>query len=188
MRTDLFLLEVLGGIWTNSLALLSDAVHVLMDVASFALTYWAILLAEKLGVRDKLYLPGIRPDVEKFLAALDIFTLPSLSEGMSNVVLEAMAAGCPVVCPDISGHRPLIDPRHDEGILLDPYNEQTLAETLLALSADPERRRTLSEQGRAKIERQFTLEQMVRRHVELYHEVAAGHIVWGSDAKSRGSK
>jgi sugar transferase (PEP-CTERM/EpsH1 system associated) len=128
-------------------------------------------LAAKLGVCGRLYLPGKRPDVEHFLGALDVFTLPSLCEGMSNVVLEAMAAGVPVVCPDIPAHHALIDPANGEGILLDPCTEHTLAANLLDVLASPERRKSLAERSRAKTERHFTLDEMARRHAELYREV-----------------
>ena len=63
--------------------------------------------------------PGRRRDVERCLPALDVFVLPSISEGMSNVVLEAMSAGLPVVCPSLPAHREIIDSGSD-GILLDP--------------------------------------------------------------------
>jgi len=66
------------------------------------------MLADTLGVRDRVFWLGRRPDPQNFLPALDIFVLPSKSEGMSNVVLEAMASGLPVIVTDTCGAAELV--------------------------------------------------------------------------------
>jgi glycosyltransferase involved in cell wall biosynthesis len=130
-------------------------------------------LARSLGISDRVHFVGTRPDVENFLHAIDAFTLPSPSEGMSNVVLEAMAAGLPIVCPAIPAHQLLIDPSEREGILLSPYTEETLAREIAGLRVDSGRRKMLGENAQAKIRRQFTIDLMVERHATLYREAAA---------------
>ena len=80
-------------------------------------------LASKLGVLDRVRFLGFREDIPEILAATDIFVFPSLREGLPLALMEAMAAGLPVVCSNIRGNRDLIE--HGKGgYLAEPNVEQ----------------------------------------------------------------
>jgi glycosyltransferase involved in cell wall biosynthesis len=123
--------------------------------------------AKALGVYDRIYWLGRRSNPEDFLAALDIFVLPSRSEGMSNVVLEAMASGVPVLCADLPAHREVFEP-DVEGVAVSPCNSETVARAIGGLIRDENRRLTLAAAARKKILARFTIERMVSDHQELY--------------------
>jgi sugar transferase (PEP-CTERM/EpsH1 system associated) len=127
--------------------------------------------AEELGIRDRVYLLGHRPNPEEFLSALDVFALPSKSEGMSNVVLEAMAAGLPLVCADLPSHHEIFDPGQ-EGETVGPCTPDTLAEVLASLYRQPERRQALGCAARAKALARFDITRMVAAYQQLYAEHA----------------
>ena len=128
--------------------------------------------AEELGVADRVFLLGRRSDPENFLAALDIFVLPSKTEGMSNVVLEAMASGLAVVCADLPSHREVLE-EGKEGLLVLPCTAENLAAALTRLVAEPAQRRPIAEAAREKIVREFSLERMVTNYEKLYAEFLA---------------
>jgi glycosyltransferase involved in cell wall biosynthesis len=110
---------------------------------------------------------GRRPDPENFLAALDIFVLPSKTEGMSNVVLEAMAAGLPVVCADLPCHHEVFEADR-EGLVVSPCTADTLAVCLAALRHDAPRRDSLGSAARNKILARFNVTRMVSEYERLY--------------------
>lgn len=124
----------------------------------------------ELGIADRVHLLGWRFESPRFLQALDVFVLPSVSEGMSNAVLEALASGLPVICPSLPSHREVITPGVD-GILMDSFTKDSLAEMLLKLLGDDEERRRLSQQARRTACDKFALERMIERHESLYREV-----------------
>ena len=123
-----------------------------------------------LSLEGRVHFAGLRRDVHQLLPAFDLFILPSFSEGMSNVVVEAMASGVPPICADLASHREIVTPGHDS-VLLHPCDETTLAEAIRGLYCDPERRTSLGANARATIVERFTLERMVRTYEEAYLEV-----------------
>lgn len=128
-------------------------------------------LATTLGVEDRVFWPGRRPDPHNFLPALDIFVLPSLSEGMSNVVLEAMASCLPVVCADLPAHREVFEPG-SEGVVVSPCDAQSLSDALALLVADPERRCALGAAARRRVLARFNLQRMISDYERLYASYA----------------
>ena len=92
---------------------------------------------------------GRRDDVGALLAGADLFVRPSLSEGMSLAVLEAMAAGLPVVITDVSGSREVTHCGRD-GLIVQPGSAEALAEAIGRLARDPGLRRTLGERARQR--------------------------------------
>ncbi len=112
---------------------------------------------------------GRRDDVPALLKAADLLVLPSLWEGMPNAVLEAMAAGLPVVATLVEGTEDLVLPGRT-GWLVPPGQPAPLAAALLEAAADPDRRRRLGRAARARVEAEFT----PGRVVEAYERLWAG--------------
>jgi glycosyltransferase involved in cell wall biosynthesis len=120
-----------------------------------------------LGLTEHVRLAGDRRDVPAQLAAADVFVLSSASEGMPVSVLEAMAAGLPVVASRVGGVPELVA-EGESGLLVDPGEPDELAAALLRLVQDPELRRRLGAAGRARAEQRFDVDAFRRAHVELY--------------------
>jgi len=132
-------------------------------------------LAAELGVADRVLFLGYRTDIPQLLAACDVFALPSLYEGSSLAVLEAMAARRAVVSSAIGGTDELIDDGED-GILVAPGEVEPLAAALRELLADDARRGALGQRARARVEAEFTPAAMRGRIVAIYEELLAdGH-------------
>jgi len=131
-------------------------------------------LEESTGnIRDRFRFLGWRNDVPAVMAALDVLVAPSLNEGMGRVVVEAGAAGTPVVASRVGGIPDLID--HDKtGILVEPRDAAAVAQAVSALIADPEKRRALGAQAREKMFPAYSLQNMVQRIEALYEEMVYG--------------
>ncbi len=122
---------------------------------------------ERLGIADSVWLTGERSDVPETLRAMDVFVLPSLAEGISNTILEAMASGLPVIATDVGGNGELVVPGHT-GQLVPARDAEAMAEALAAYVRDPEQARAHGRAGRMRVENEFSLDGMVGRYVELY--------------------
>jgi glycosyltransferase involved in cell wall biosynthesis len=121
----------------------------------------------RLEIGDNVQLLGERRDVLELLADADVFVLSSASEGMPVSVLEAMAAGLPVVGSRVGGVPELVVDG-ETGLLVEPGDPDELAAAIDRLLADPQLRRRLAETGRARAQGRFALESFRRAHVELY--------------------
>jgi glycosyltransferase involved in cell wall biosynthesis/protein-tyrosine-phosphatase len=127
-------------------------------------------LASELGIAAACRFVGARSDVYDLVAAMDMFVLPSLNEGLPMAILEAMALGTPVVATDVGGLPEVI--RHcATGLLVPPGDERALADACVSLARDPERARELANQGRRVVEDRFSHRQQGRALVETYHGV-----------------
>lgn len=123
--------------------------------------------ARELGLADKVRFLGYRQDVKTILAALDVFVLPSLWEGMSNAVLEAMAAARPVVATAIDGNIEQVVP-NETGLLVPPGDAAALADALIELCRRPETLHAMGTRGRERVEKIFPLERMTDATIDLY--------------------
>lgn len=104
----------------------------------------------------------------ELMGALDLFVLPSRWEGMPNVVLEAMAAGLPVVAARVGGAPELVVEGSDEtGVLVEPGGSDALGRAMLSLLGDPDRRKRMGERAEAAVEK-YSMERMVGRYLDLY--------------------
>jgi sugar transferase (PEP-CTERM/EpsH1 system associated) len=119
------------------------------------------------GVRELAWLPGERADVPALMRGLHAFALPSLAEGISNTVLEAMASGLPVLATAVGGNPELVDEGHT-GHLLPPADAPALARALAALATDPAHAAALGRAGRAAAEARFSLQAMVAAYRAVY--------------------
>jgi len=113
---------------------------------------------------------GVRHDVPRLLGAVNLFALTSLSEGMPITVLEAMAARLPVVATRVGALPELVE-EGITGFLVEPKDDRTLAERFGRLSSNRDLTRRFGQAGRRKVEREYSLDSMLRRYAELYLSV-----------------
>lgn len=128
--------------------------------------------ATGLGVRDRVHFLGWRGDVPTLMADLDVLAVPSLWEGFGLVTLEAMAMSKPIVASRVSA-LPEIIADGDSGWLVPPADPAALAAALTKVLADPARAKAMGAYGRARLENEFTVQRMARRHVAVYNEAAS---------------
>jgi glycosyltransferase involved in cell wall biosynthesis len=125
--------------------------------------------AKRLGVGDRVVFAGHRDDVPALLAGCDVFCLPSSAEGLPLVVLEAMAAGKPVVA-GAAGGTPELVVHGETGLLVPPGDVDALRRALADLLADPERARRLGEMGRERVRTSFSASAASDRIMRIYEE------------------
>ncbi|MGI0013362.1 MAG: glycosyltransferase family 4 protein [Nitrososphaera sp.] len=125
------------------------------------------LLTRNLGIQDSVTFYGFREDRIVLLKGFDVFVLPSRLEGIPRCVMEAMAAGVPVIASNISGCRKLIGDG-DSGILFEVGNADDLAAKIERLVADPDRRRTLSQNAKNRVCKLFSASRMASDYSTLY--------------------
>lgn len=114
---------------------------------------------------------GSRGDVERYLAAFDVFALSSVTEGLPLVLLEAMATGVPVVSTEVGGIADLIE-RGVSGLLVPSGDEQELRRQLLFLASLPTAALRIGAAGRKAALAKYSLEQMAERYQALYEEAS----------------
>jgi len=106
------------------------------------------------------------------LAAMDIFCLPSLQQGLGTIMLEAMSLGRPVIATGVGGVYSVVRD-NETGLVVPPSDSSRLAERILELLHDPVRARAIGEAGRRVVRENFGLEKMISSTAALYHEVLA---------------
>jgi glycosyltransferase involved in cell wall biosynthesis len=116
---------------------------------------------------------GLRTDVARLLLAADVFLLTSISEGIPLTVIEAMAAGLPVVATQVGGVSEIVEDGYT-GLLAPAGDDANLAERLLRLAADPALRAQMGQLGRQRVMDLFSESQMHDRYLELYQEMLHG--------------
>jgi glycosyltransferase involved in cell wall biosynthesis len=124
-----------------------------------------------LGIESRVRFLGVRDDVADLLRAADIFALTSVSEAASITLLEAMAAGLPVVVTAVGGNPEIV--RADvDGLLAPRGDEQAIAAALLRVLGEPGLAQALGAAGAARVREHFQLDQTVNRYYELYASLA----------------
>ena len=127
--------------------------------------------AEQLGIRERVVFAGHRRNAARLVADLDVFVLPSWTEGLPVVVLEAMAQRRAVVATPVGG-TPEVVADGETGLLVPPREPRALAAAIRELLADPERRRRMGEAGYRRAAERFSAEAATRRTLEIYDRVA----------------
>lgn len=143
-------------------------------------------LADALGVSPRVHFLGEQPDVAPYLAQMDLYVQTSVAEGMPNSVLEAMAAGLPVVAT-AAGGSPEVVLDGQTGLLVAPGNPSALADAMARLLADPRLAEAFGRAGRARVEAHFgeklmlqrveaLLDRLVERHLGLTFQPSVGWV------------
>ncbi|MBI4839347.1 MAG: glycosyltransferase [Nitrospirae bacterium] len=122
------------------------------------------------GLKEKIFFLGHIPDIHELLAITDIFALASLSEGMPISIMEAMAAGLPVVATDVGGVSELVMD-NETGFLVPCRNPLLLAEKIKTLMDNKTLRVEMGGKGQIRIKEKFSLASMVKKTEELYREL-----------------
>jgi glycosyltransferase involved in cell wall biosynthesis len=122
-----------------------------------------------LGIADRVRFLGHREDARRWLAGCDVYANSSISEGVSLTILEAMAAGLPVVATAVGGTPEVVT--EDCGVLVPARHPEALADAIYELGESAGRRRQLGTAGRARVEAHFTLDRMVESYRRVYEEV-----------------
>ncbi len=126
--------------------------------------------ADRHGLRSAVRFLGMRQDVHDLLPLMDLFVLCSLSEGLSLSILEAMAAGLPVVATAVGGNPEIID-KSETGLLIPPRSPSETASAILSLSQDADRRRTMGRLARERVRSHFSVQRMASDYRNLYASV-----------------
>jgi len=125
------------------------------------------------GLSGRCHLLGIRDDVPRLVAALDIAVSSSLREGFPNVVGEAMACAVPCVVTDVGDSALIVG---DTGIVVPPRDPEALAGGIIELlDMPPAERNAMGRRARERVEREFSLDSVVRQYEDIFHAVADRH-------------
>jgi sugar transferase (PEP-CTERM/EpsH1 system associated) len=130
-------------------------------------------ILDEAGAGALAWLPGERGDVADVMRGLNCFVLPSLGEGISNTILEAMATGLPVVATRVGGNTELVEAGRT-GLLVPAADVQAMAQALVEMASDPQAAVRMGQAGREQVERRFSLQAMVGAYQGLYDRQRAG--------------
>ena len=125
-------------------------------------------MARNLGANIKFL--GERSDVPALLAAADFGILSSHQEGFSNVILESMAAGLPMIVTNVGGNPEAVLDRQT-GIVVPPHDPQALGQAIVELAHDGTLRRQLADGAVSRVRKEFSMESCVNAHERLYEQL-----------------
>jgi len=121
------------------------------------------------GLTDRIVFTGFRTDSADLLRAADLSILVSTKEGLSNTLLESLAAGRPVIASRVGGNAEVVS--GDVGVLVPPRDPDALAQALADLAADPLARARMGERGRERVRQEFSVSRMAAETAALYEEL-----------------
>lgn len=124
-------------------------------------------LITRLKLSDCVFLAGRIPQAAQYLTAFDIFVLPSVKEGFPFVILEAMAAGAPIVATKVGGIPEIIE-NEKSGLLIKPKNPMALANAIKNFLNNPKQQKSLAENAKQQVE-EFSLSRMIEQTYQLYN-------------------
>ena len=119
------------------------------------------------GLTELAWLPGERSDIADVMRGLHAFVLPSLAEGISNTILEAMASGLAVLATAVGGNADLVL-QGETGVIVPAGEPQKMAQAVLELAANPERARAMGDAGRQRVLSTFSMQSMVAAYRSVY--------------------
>lgn len=127
-------------------------------------------LLESAGIAELAWIPGERSDIPEIMQGLDCFVLPSLAEGISNTILEAMATGLPVIATDVGGNADLVVVGKT-GELIPSADPDAMAKEIVRLARDPDLAKNMGQTGRGLVERKFSMNAMVAAYQGTYDKL-----------------
>ncbi len=145
---------------------LRDRLRLIM-VGEGPLRQESLAILDAAGLAELAWLPGERNDTPEIMRGLDCFVLPSLGEGISNTILEAMASGLPVIATAVGGNTELVG-ENVNGRLVSAADPESLAHAIVALAKAPESARSLGQTGRQLVEARYSMGAMVASYQKLY--------------------
>ncbi len=161
----------IAGLMRAAKSLLADFPHLRFEVAGDGEQRAELeALHRELGLGDRFNLRGSISDVPAFLRSLDVAVLPSHSEGMSNAVLEYMAAGLPVVATAVGATPTLLA---GCGVLVPPNDDAALSSALAELLRNPDRAAELGAAARRRVEAEYSRDAMRQRFERFYRELVS---------------
>ena len=130
---------------------------------------------KKLGLNDRVQFIGPQPQSELaiWMAKASVLVLPSMSEGLGRVIIEAMATGTPVIGSRVGGIPELVEDGV-RGFLVPPGDEKALAEKLRWILSNPDKSRAMGESGRAFVERLFSTESYLKGYKQIFEMAQPG--------------
>ena len=153
--------------------LLADAPTVLLIAGQGPERSRLETLASSLGVADRVRFLGFQTDIREFLAALDVFVIPTLREGLSISLLEAMAAAKPIVASSIPHNREVIEDGVT-GLVVPTSNPLAIARAIARFATEPELARVCAQAARQRVLDQYTLERTLDATWGLYRDPVLG--------------
>jgi len=148
----------------------------LMMIGDGSLRAPAMELLRSAGLENLAWLPGERDDVSELMRSMDLFVLPSLREGVSNTILEAMASGLPVVATRVGGNPELVG-EEDTGVLVPHSDPPSMADAIDSYFREPERGVRHGAHGRRTVEKRFSMEAMVTGYLKTYDALTNAHSI-----------
>jgi len=124
-------------------------------------------LLRSADAENLVWLPGSRDDVPQLMQGFDLFVLPSIAEGISNTILEAMATGLPVIATRVGGNPELVV-QDETGWLIPAADPVAMARAIVAVSSNRQSLRACGRAGRKRVETNFSLDEMVDRYLGVY--------------------
>ncbi len=140
-------------------------------------------LARDLGIVARVRFTGLRHDVPRLLAGVDVLALTSIYEGLPNVVLEAMATGAVAVATDVGGCRDLVG-HETTGLLVPPRDPDAVAAAVCRVLEDPDWSAALAVAARARVEGEFSVQTMAAKTAAAYERLLARVRIGGGDGGS----
>jgi sugar transferase (PEP-CTERM/EpsH1 system associated) len=155
-------------------------IHVLIVGSGTELPRIKQYATESCSLRDRCTFTGASDRVPALLNAMDVFVLPSLSEGMSNTILEAMASGIPVVATRAGGNPEIVE-ENVTGWLFSPGNSHELTDYLRHLTRNLSDSKRMGAAARRHVGERFSLQSMLQNYRDLYVQCAQRRGVWKGD-------
>ena len=126
------------------------------------------------GCMDSVWMPGNRGDVAELMQDFDAFILPSLAEGISNTILEAMASGLPVIATSVGGNCELVDDTVS-GYLVPADSADTMADKMIGLVTNKTLVEQMGNKGRERVEQKYSMHSMTKAYDALYQRAKHSH-------------
>lgn len=139
----------------------------LVMIGDGPLRHESLAILRAAGVDNLAWLPGERGDIAEIMRGIDCFVLPSLGEGISNTILEAMASGLPIIATAVGGNIELVQ-EGQNGSLVPAANPSALAQAIINMAHQPESAKALGRQSRRWVEERYSMSSMVANYQQLY--------------------